>query len=313
MENISIDEIKVDNQYLRVNSDVDKLKKSIETIGLINPITINENKYLLAGGRRYKAMKELGYNTVPVRVICDNDLKQELVSIDENLVRQDLTRIEMERYLNRGREIYEQLNPQAIKVEEEDVTKVANQKINEELPEGKKSFLDLTSEKTGLSKKSIKQAIERDQNSSEKVKQLRSNGELNASQANALIKLDKQKQDLIVDYIVDKPAKQVKKLVDAVRTQGVDEAITNVVHGPSIPKEYEAIINLTKRFNRMAGKITLEEMYCGHPDMKNVAKLLKVLKVNVDKILELNDMSDFDDNGIIMNSRQQQITENTLN
>ena len=301
MQLIHIDEIKVNNKYLRLESDVDKLKKSIATIGLINPITLNRKNELLAGGRRFKAMKELGHTELPVMYIEENGLKQELVSIDENLVRQDLNRIEMERYLNRGREIYEELNPQANKALEEDVSKIENQKVNEDLPENKKSFLDITSEKTGLSKKSIKQAIERDLNSSETIKQLRSQGELNASQTNAIIKLDKKKQDLIAPYIIDKPAKQVKKIVDAVQTQGVEMAIDEVVHGPSVPKEYDILGNLCKRINKVSGKIVLEEMTCEHKQIELLAKHLKILRDNINKVLDLNDKNDSDNDLIMIN------------
>ena len=87
MHTMNINEISVSNKYLRTNTNVEKLKKSIETVGLINPLIINENNELIAGGRRYTAMKELGYEEVPVFKVSKNSLEQELISIDENLVR----------------------------------------------------------------------------------------------------------------------------------------------------------------------------------------------------------------------------------
>ena len=56
----------------------------------------------------------------------------------------------------------------------------------------KETFLEFTAEKTGLSKKSIKDAIDRDKKSAGSVKDARLHGELNASQTNQLIKLDKE-------------------------------------------------------------------------------------------------------------------------
>lgn len=291
MQLIPIDAIKTQSSYLRIETDVEKLKKSIQTIGLINPLTINENNELIAGGRRFKALKELGFTEVPVTIISDTTLKQELISIDENLVRQDLTKIEMERYLNRGREIYEELFPSAVKVEEEDVTKPEGQQINEELPAEKRSFLDVTAEKTGLSKKSIKQAIDRDLHSSEKVKQLRSLGELNASQTNELIKLDKEQQDKVVELVKTRPAKDIKQLVKTATQQGLEEAVDKVINSPSVPKEYASIHNLAKRMNKLSAKVILEEITCEHKEMEKILKSLEQLSTHIEQIMELHDQS----------------------
>lgn len=169
METVALDQIKVESKYLRTNSNVDKLKKSIQTIGLLNPLVINENYELLAGARRYCALKELGYSEVAVTIVSKNALEQELISIDENLVRQDLSKVEVEEYLARGRTIYEELFPNATKTEDD-----IDNEIKSDMPDEERSFIDITAEKTGLSKKSIKSAIDRDQKSSQKVKKLRS-------------------------------------------------------------------------------------------------------------------------------------------
>jgi ParB family chromosome partitioning protein len=42
---------------------------SIEDIGLLNPITVDENGLLLAGGRRLAACKLLGWKDIPVSVV----------------------------------------------------------------------------------------------------------------------------------------------------------------------------------------------------------------------------------------------------
>jgi len=63
---------------------------------LINPLTINQDYSLLAGRRRYQAIKELRWLEVPVRVIkSDNKLFDFKVSIEENLKRKPLTDIEV--------------------------------------------------------------------------------------------------------------------------------------------------------------------------------------------------------------------------
>lgn len=280
-----ISDIRVENEYLRVDTNVDELKKSIETVGLINPVVINQNNELIAGGRRYKALMELGYTEIPVTKVSFTPLKQELISIDENLVRKDLTKIEMEQYLSRGKEIYEQLNPNATKVDDD-----IDDNIQKDLPDSERSFIDLTAEKTGLSKKSIKSAIRRDENSSHMVKKLRSQGELNASQTNEIIKLKPEDQEQLIDLIVDKSAKEIKNIVSTAKDMGVEAAIEEVQNSSVLPKEYKSIHTLSKRFNKVIAKILLEELACEHEDKDSIFSSLTALRHNIDHLIMLNSM-----------------------
>jgi len=52
--------------------DLSELKESIKTLGLINPITIDKTGRLLAGKRRFAAMKELGWDECPVYSIDES-------------------------------------------------------------------------------------------------------------------------------------------------------------------------------------------------------------------------------------------------
>jgi ParB family transcriptional regulator, chromosome partitioning protein len=49
--------------------DIEGLAASIAAIGLINPITIDEDGLLLAGARRLAACKKLGLEKVEVRIL----------------------------------------------------------------------------------------------------------------------------------------------------------------------------------------------------------------------------------------------------
>lgn len=288
VEMLSIDSLKVKSSYLRTETNIEKLKKSIETVGLINPLVINDDNELIAGGRRYSALKELGYTEVPVVRVHKNDLEQELISIDENLVRKDLTKIEFEMCLNRGKEIYEELFPQAMKVDEEDLTTPQGIELQVDKPNDQRSFIDLTAEKTGLSKKVIKSAIDRDAKSSDKVKELRAHGELNASQTNEIIKLDKEEQDKVIDMVKDKSAREVKELVENIKTKGLDRAVDDALFAVQLPKEYKSIDTLTKRMNKLAGKLLLEEVNSDHEEMEKILKRLSTLRTNIDQLILLN-------------------------
>lgn len=85
---IPLSEIKITKGYLRVGARVDDLLESIQRVGLICPLSINEDKELLAGGRRYAAIRRLGWTEVPVHVIQIEREFEDLIWMDENIVDQ---------------------------------------------------------------------------------------------------------------------------------------------------------------------------------------------------------------------------------
>ena len=71
----------------------------VTEFGLIHPVSINSEGELLAGARRLQAARELGWEEIAVHVVDRTGLEQELISIDENLVRKPLKGLELERPL----------------------------------------------------------------------------------------------------------------------------------------------------------------------------------------------------------------------
>ena len=59
----------VGERHRRDMGDIDGLAASIAEIGLLNPITIDENGRLLAGARRLAACKQLGLEQIEVRIV----------------------------------------------------------------------------------------------------------------------------------------------------------------------------------------------------------------------------------------------------
>ena len=284
-----IADIKLESEYLRTDTDVSALKKSLASVGLIHPVTVNGKDELLAGARRFQAAKELGWVELPVHVVDRSDLEQELISIDENLVRTALGPLELEQYLNRGREIYESLHPDANKVtlstEPLSAEEKARQKEEEEADED--SFAAITADKTGLSKSVIKGAIRRDALASEAVKRARSEGELNATKTNEIIKLDHEDQERILPLVADKTAKETRRIVAAAQEGGIEAAVEESESFVPLPREYSQLISPVRRANRSISRILVEELRYEGPEQRKIHNELIALKNNLIQFFEL--------------------------
>jgi len=78
------------------------LAQSIRELGLINPLTVRRKgrRYeIVAGVRRYLAVKSLDWPEVPCVVLPAKGSKPRAITIHENLVREDVKPMDMARYL----------------------------------------------------------------------------------------------------------------------------------------------------------------------------------------------------------------------
>ena len=74
--------------------DIAKLARDIAKIGLLHPVVVTPNGELIAGERRLRAMQQLGWTEVPVRVVpIDDIIRGELA---ENTERKDFLPSEIE-------------------------------------------------------------------------------------------------------------------------------------------------------------------------------------------------------------------------
>jgi ParB family chromosome partitioning protein len=278
-----LSDVKLNSEYLRVETDVTSLKNSVASVGLINPVTINPDNELLAGARRYQAVCELGWDEIPVQVVDRDKLVQELISIDENLVRAPLSNLEFEKCLNRGREIFESLNPDANRVDlstdELSAEDKALQKMKEE--EDEDSFAALTAEKIGLSKSVIKGAIKRDALASDAVKKARGQGDLNATQTNEIIKLEIAAQGDVLPLIANKTAKDARRIVAAAKAGGLEAAIEESERIVPMPREYTQMLSPMKRVNKSISRILAEELRYDGPEQVKINSQLITLRNNL--------------------------------
>lgn len=85
----AINTIKVKDRFRKDYGDIEGLAKSIETLGLLQPIGIDANYRLIFGERRLKALERLGRDKIPARVVHVPSLLQ--AEHAENELRKDFT------------------------------------------------------------------------------------------------------------------------------------------------------------------------------------------------------------------------------
>lgn len=150
---------------------VKSLVESIKDVGIINPLTVRPKRIfsggievdgweLIAGSHRYEAAKRLRFDTVPCTVSNDDDLHAELVMIDENLMRAELSPALRASQTSRRKEIYEVLHPET----KRGVAGAISSNLlqgNATAESAVASFTEETAKATGKSVRTIRQDAER--------------------------------------------------------------------------------------------------------------------------------------------------------
>ena len=154
---IKISDIKINTGRRQAEPKaIEELAKSIAAVGLMNPVTLDQNNTLIAGLHRLEAAKLLGWTEIECTVMGMDDVQAELAEIDENIVRTRLNRQELCEQLLRRKEIYETLHPEARHgMRNGQTAKNANLASLET-----KSFAEDTAEKTGMSKRAVSRLVQ---------------------------------------------------------------------------------------------------------------------------------------------------------
>lgn len=97
---------------MRPLGDTSSLTESIRQVGLLNPISITKDNWLIAGLHRLKACKALGFDRIPAVVFPISREEAQIREIDENLIRNDLSVLERAEHYHRRKELYERLHPE---------------------------------------------------------------------------------------------------------------------------------------------------------------------------------------------------------
>lgn len=167
---------------------VQKLADSISKVGLLNPITVDQEYTLIAGLHRLEAVKRLGWREIKCTVSHLEGLQAELAEIDENFVRKDLSDDEFRELLLRRKEIYESLHPET-KATYDGGSFRGNQHqkvVAAKSAATTKSFVQDTAERTGKSPRTIRQVLQTAKNMTPEAKSIIQGADTKVTKSNAL-------------------------------------------------------------------------------------------------------------------------------
>lgn len=89
---VQISDIKIKKRVRKDLGNLDDLKYSLKTYGLLNPITLNSRYELIAGERRLQSAIQLGWTSINANIV-DNitEVDQLEMEIEENNQRKEFT------------------------------------------------------------------------------------------------------------------------------------------------------------------------------------------------------------------------------
>ncbi len=89
---VKIKDIIIKDRMRKELGNLSELKASIKDLGLIHPITLSEEKHLIAGYRRLQCVQQLGLQEIECNiVVAPTDLEQLKIEAAENIARKNFT------------------------------------------------------------------------------------------------------------------------------------------------------------------------------------------------------------------------------
>jgi len=243
-----------------VQANVDMLRASIEQVGLIQPIRVRpagvivrglgeQGFQIVAGHHRVAAARALGWTEIDAIVDTAEHLQAELMEIDENLCRAELTASQRAQAIKRRKQIWEALHP-----EEE----TGGKNLPTCLSDGRKAgpqheqrFAASTAAVSGESKRAINQHLARAESIGDDLERVTGTSLDKGVELDALAKLpEPERKDLIARAEAGEevsarktPAVKRESLEDqlcSVINEAV-ERILAVVHADSIAEFADAV------------------------------------------------------------------------
>jgi ParB family chromosome partitioning protein len=223
IKRVDVDQIEIKDHLDRTKLDIASLAESIQMTGQINPIVVKEmptGKYrVVAGRRRTSALKSIqamtGVKQKALVVVVEIDkLQEELITIDENIMRQQLGETDLDEALYRRKQIYEELHPDT----RQHVAGGRTKNSKEDKPVAV-SFTRDAAGKLGISKRTVEKSVARAAKATDAVKKARASG-LSQSKVDLLVTLPAEDQNALLPLVIKRDVKECKKLVEDAKRRG---------------------------------------------------------------------------------------------
>ena len=170
---------------------VHKLADSISEVGLMNPITVDQEYTLIAGLHRLEAVKMLGWAEIECTVSSLDGLLAQLAEIDENLIRRGLDYVDEGEQLARRKEIYEMLHPETRQGQRNGQTsKTATIAVLDVKP-----FAEDAAEKLGMAPRTIRAKIQVAKNLTPQAKEIVKGSDIGINSALKISRLPPEQQE----------------------------------------------------------------------------------------------------------------------
>lgn len=233
---IDIHKITVNDRIRKDYGDIEDLANDIKENGLINPPVVTTDFELVAGERRLRAMKYLGYQQIEVRVMKVDDAEHMLkLEINENESRKDFTRLERLDYARKLERI------ERVKAKERMKQGVENLPQHEK--EGKTR--DIVAEKIGIgSGRQYEKEKYIAENADKEILEQWDKG--NISTHKAYVELRKEKDELVnelKDKDKEKQELESKLKEQSLLSQQIKELQKELEQRPVVEKEVEVMPN----------------------------------------------------------------------
>ena len=227
MTTLLIADIKVHAGRRQINKEkLAGLIESIRGIGLINPITVNKKKELVAGYHRLEAYRAMGLAEIEANVIDFTKDNADIAEIDENLARCELNAMELAECLKRRKEVYEKIHPQT-KQGGDPTSKAKTQSENPAV-----SFAKDTELQTGISERSVRENVKLAKDLSKPAKEKLADTPIadNKEELKALASVPKQQQAKIVEKVISGEVSSVRAAVEQQKPAPVP--VTDIEYEP---------------------------------------------------------------------------------
>ena len=258
---VDVDKIVIGNRIRRDFGDIQELAEDIKANGLINPPTVNKEYKLLAGERRLRACKSLGWTQIEVHMLDTRDEAHDFdVEMSENNMRRNFT----------GSELAEGIRRQ-MAIESERARERSGERtdLREKLPTGSMGRArDKAGEAFGISGKQAEKVVFVDDNrdlldpsdfadwDEGKLSTNKAFQRIKAAKAKAEREKDlaEQERDAIKEDLAEAWQAQENAEVEAImlkrQLESIEHPKPEIIERKVVPSDYEAVKRENERLNR---------------------------------------------------------------